>query len=243
MLQSLARLHRFTLHAQDGKLGSVEDLYFDDARWAVRYIVLDTGGWLRGRHVLISPASITAVDWDKRTIAVALTCDQVRNSPGPAAHQPVSRQHEAELIAYYGWPQYWTMSPFGFEPIGIPPYPPSEPLRPRGAGEADPHLRSAGEVEEYRVEGRNGPVGHVADFIFDDESWHIVFMTINAGSRLHKGLVLIKLAWIDSISWEERHVTVYMTRKDIRSSPEFVPRFPVSPEYLDRLLAHYARVS
>lgn len=29
--------------ARDGRIGSVDDVYFDDARWAVRYLVVDTG--------------------------------------------------------------------------------------------------------------------------------------------------------------------------------------------------------
>lgn len=53
--------------ARDGRVGSLEDVYFDDERWAVRYFVVDTGNWLPGRQVLISPA-------------LNLTREQVRNA-------------------------------------------------------------------------------------------------------------------------------------------------------------------
>ena len=44
-------------HATDGNFGSLADIYFDDVHWQVRYFVVDTGIWLPGRLVLISPAS------------------------------------------------------------------------------------------------------------------------------------------------------------------------------------------
>ena len=55
MLQSIQKLYADKLGAADGEIGHVKDFYFDDQSWAVRYLVADTGGWLNGRQVLISP--------------------------------------------------------------------------------------------------------------------------------------------------------------------------------------------
>jgi len=55
MLQSLKQLNGNKLAALDGDLGHVKDFYFDDRTWAVRYVVADTGNWLPGRMVLLSP--------------------------------------------------------------------------------------------------------------------------------------------------------------------------------------------
>src|SRR5579862_1875852 len=138
MLQSINDLQGFTIHAQDGDIGMIEDLYFDDEHWKIRYLVVDTGTWLTGRRVLISPASTKGVEWFGQTLPADLTCDQVRNSPDIATDKPVSRQHEEELSAYYGWPSYWTGGAFGFEPMTIPvPLPPMKPVR-----KGDPNLRS-----------------------------------------------------------------------------------------------------
>ncbi len=49
MLRSMKDLHGFAIHASDGDIGRVADCLFDDDRWAVRYLVVDTGGWLSGR--------------------------------------------------------------------------------------------------------------------------------------------------------------------------------------------------
>jgi hypothetical protein len=101
------RLQNFVIHATDGELGYVHELYFDDETWAIRYLTVDTGGWLGGRRVLISPFSIVRTDWDARRLDVALTKKQVEDSPNIDTHRPVSRQHEAAYLGYYGFPYYW----------------------------------------------------------------------------------------------------------------------------------------
>jgi uncharacterized protein YrrD len=59
MLKNSGILKGFAIHATDGELGAVSDLYFDDDSWTIRYLTVDTGGWLGGRRVLISPISVS----------------------------------------------------------------------------------------------------------------------------------------------------------------------------------------
>ena len=67
MLHLISELTGYTISASDGEIGQVEDFYFDDQHWTVRYLVVDTGGWLVGRKVLISPISIgRAVEMSNR---------------------------------------------------------------------------------------------------------------------------------------------------------------------------------
>jgi hypothetical protein len=234
MLQSINDLHGFTIHAGDGEIGTIEDLYFDDGHWTIRYLVVDTGKWLPGRRVLISPASAKGVDWPGKTISVNLTCEQVKNSPEAVTDRPVARQHEQELSAYYGWPSYWTGDPFG--PMSMPLL---FPAVARPVRKGDPHLRSAREVKGYHIEARDGPVGHVSDFVFDDATWEIAFMIVDAGSWLHERLVLLKPDWVEAIGWDERRVGVNLTRAAVEASPLFLPVFPISSEYAERLMKHY----
>ena len=58
MLRNVKESRGFAIRATDGVIGEVDDLYFDDENWAVRYLVVETGGWLSGRKVLISPYAI-----------------------------------------------------------------------------------------------------------------------------------------------------------------------------------------
>ena len=62
MLASVTDLQGFTLRAMDGEIGKVDQFYFDDETWAIRYLVVNTGSWLAGRLVLISPIAVGRPD-------------------------------------------------------------------------------------------------------------------------------------------------------------------------------------
>ena len=100
MLTNAKSLKGLTIQATDGELGTVEQFFFDDETWAVRYLVVYTGGCLSGREVLISPISIVHTDWPARRIHVALTKRQVEESPAIDTQLAISRRHEAEDMGY-----------------------------------------------------------------------------------------------------------------------------------------------
>ena len=39
-------LKGYQLESLDGEIGKVEEFYFDDHHWTIRYLVADTGNWL-----------------------------------------------------------------------------------------------------------------------------------------------------------------------------------------------------
>jgi hypothetical protein len=148
----------------------VDQFYFDDDTWAVRYLIVDTGGWLAGRQVLISPISVVKADWAAERIEVALTKSQVENSPSIETHKPVSRRYEAIYFTYYGYPYYWG-GPLLWGPA---PYPARLAAARQEAAEAaiweqedpgDVHLRSTNEVAGYHIQATDGEIGHIEDFI------------------------------------------------------------------------------
>src|ERR1700686_3780947 len=100
MLTKKTHLKGFVIRATDGEIGTVDQFYFDDDSWAIRYLTVDTGGWLGGRQVLISPISVVNANWEARRVDVALTKKQVEKSPDVDTHLPVSRQHEAAYLEY-----------------------------------------------------------------------------------------------------------------------------------------------
>ena len=108
MFTNTAILKGLVIRATDGDLGTVDQLYFDDETWAIRYLTVDTGSWLSGRQVLISPISLIYTDLQAKRLYVALTKKQVENSPDIDTHKPVSRQHEAAYLGYYGYSSYWS---------------------------------------------------------------------------------------------------------------------------------------
>jgi sporulation protein YlmC with PRC-barrel domain len=78
--------------ARDGAIGKLDDVYFDDERWAVRYMVVDTGGWIAGRRMLVSPEAIEAGISDPGKLRVAATREQLKDAPGAEAAPPVAEQ-------------------------------------------------------------------------------------------------------------------------------------------------------
>ncbi len=61
MLDKVKTLKGYKLKNLDGETGKVEEFYFDDDYRTIRYLVADTGDWLTGRQVLISPYALGLV--------------------------------------------------------------------------------------------------------------------------------------------------------------------------------------
>lgn len=94
MLYKVKSLKGYRLHGLDGEIGWVKEFYFDDHHWTIRYLVADTGTWLTDRQVLISPYALDVINDKDQNIEVALTKQQIENSPSLDTDKPVSRQFE-----------------------------------------------------------------------------------------------------------------------------------------------------
>lgn len=262
MLRTASSIEGYSIQATDDELGSVDELYFDDERWAVRYLVVKTGSWFTRERVLISPYSIQSVDHAAKSVRVNLTRDQVKNSPDIDTQQPVSRQMERDYATYYGYGMYWT-GPYLWGVGGYPTYPmpgagtvppAQDPVQDsvqadyaqaaeRDADEgADTHLRSTDHVDGYAIAGSDGDIGHVEDFVFDDEDWAIRYFIVDTRNWWPGGKkVLLATQWIDSISWTESAVQTPLTREQIKTSPEYDPEVSLDRDYETRLHHHYGR--
>jgi hypothetical protein len=247
MLTNAKDLKGLQICATDGEIGTVDQFYFDDESWAIRYLVVRTGGWLGGRQVLISPLSIAQADWQGKRLEVALTKRQVENSPDINMHQPVSRQHEAEYLGYYGYPFYWSGSDlWGAAPnpagLAIPIPVSTEAIAESMAkGSSDSHLRSVDGVTGYHVEATDGEIGHLDGFVIDDETWAVRYVEVATRNWLPGKKVLVSPAWIERVSWDDSKVSVGLTRETIQNAPEYLESKPITREYEDRLYAHYGR--
>jgi hypothetical protein len=249
-LRNAKQLEGHALRARDGAIGQVKDFYFDDHHWHVRYCVVETGQWLKSRRVLISPAVLGAFDSGLKTFAVDLTTDQVRNSPDVDTDKPVSRQHEEELRQYYGWPAYWGGSFYGgglTAPI-IPPTPAANSAEPGLTDgdrplttKSDPHLRSVNDTIGYNIEAIDGAIGHVDDFLIDEEDWSIRYLAVDTRNWWPGKKVVIAPSWISNVSWTKSQVVVDLTREAIKGSPAYDPSTPWNPAYATELHDYYGR--
>ena len=227
MMRSIKQLYGDKLGASDGEIGHVKDFYFDEQNWAVRYVVAETGTWLAGRQVLISPHSLGPLDPAGKVLGVRLTRKQIEDSPSIEAHKPVSRQYEEEYYRYYGWPYYWQggglwgMSGFPILDVLAQPLP-SEQAFAKGpqSQQRDAHLRSTQAVAGYHLQASNGTIGHVVDFLLDAQSWAIGQLVIKTGNRFSGKEVRIPAAKVDRISYEQSTIYTNLSIENVEASPE-----------------------
>jgi sporulation protein YlmC with PRC-barrel domain len=225
MLRSIKQLYGNKLGASDGEIGHVKDFYFDDQNWVVRYLVADTGSWLPGRQVLISPHVLGNLHQAGKLLPVNLTRKQIEDSPPIETHKTVSRRYEEEYYRYYGWPYYWEGSGLwglgGFPLLELPPERPlAKPVNANGRSPeiADAHLRSAQAVNGYHIEASAGTIGHICDFMMDDQSWAIRQLVIKIGHRFSGKEVEIPTSQVDRISYEKSTVFVNLTSEAVKQS-------------------------
>ena len=226
MLRSIKHLYGDKLGASDGEIGHVNDFYFDDQNWAIRYMVADTRSWLPGRQVLITPHSLGGLDKAGKVLCVNLTRKQIEESPSIETHKPVSRQFEEEYYRYYGWPYYWQgdglwgMSGFPILELPSTPFPAEQATgKTRPPGGVDAHLRSTKAVNGYGLQASDGTIGHVCDFMMDARSWAIDQLVIKTGHRFSGKELEIPTSKVDRISYEESTVYVNLTSKAVEQSP------------------------
>jgi hypothetical protein len=225
MLHNIHALYGVRLGALDGEFGHVKDFYVDDQNWAVRYLIVDTGSWLTGRQVLISPHAFGGLDSSEKILCVKLTKQQIEDSPLIETHMPVSRQFEENYYRHYGLPYYWQGDGlWGMTPLPIIMMPPAnneeQPALPDSLPEdSDPHLRSTRELHGYHLHATDGSIGHLTDFLVDDHSWAIRQLVVKTGSWFAGKEVLIPTSSVRQIVYPEQMVYLDLTQAAIKASP------------------------
>lgn len=241
MLRKAKALKGYTLNSLNGEIGEVKEFYFDDQHWTVRYLVADTGTWLEGRQVLISPYALVAVNKEKQHIEINLTKKQIEDSPPLESDKPVSRQFEDAYYGFYGWPMYWG-GPYlwGAYPFILHD---AENLEDFNQSESawDPYLRSTDDVTGNHIQAADGEIGHVADFIIDDETWAIRYVVVDTRNWLQGKKILISPQWIERVSWLESKVFVNLSKEAIEQAPEYTETSLLSRDYEASLHVHYHR--
>lgn len=233
MFRSTNDLSGYRVLATDGECGNIKDFLFDDQSNIVRYLAIDTGGWLTGRQVLISPVAIAQPNLDTHELPTVLSRDNIVTSPAIEEQLPVSRQSEAALSSYFNWPVYWNSS--------------GSTLSQQGSStqvaelESDPHLRSVSEVTGYQIQCMEGTLGHIDDLIVDTESWSLRYLVIDTRNWLPGKKVIIAFDWITHFTWEDRTAHVDLTQEQVQNAPTYDPRLPVNRAYEIQLYDFYGR--
>jgi hypothetical protein len=251
MLWNTSSIKGHAVSARDGTIGSIVDFLFDDASWHLRWAVVETGGWLSGRKVLLPTSSIGPHDPDERVFPVELTKQQVKDSPNIDTERPVSRQMETHVYNYYGWSPYWGnglyMGAYGYTAgMGTSPYLGRHTERQEAADAQrerdDPNLRSVDAVTGYHIHASDGGIGHVEDFLIEDADWGIHYLVVDTKNWWPGKKVLITPGSVHAIDWNTRLVDLDVDRDKVKASPPYDSSTTVDPAYENRFNTYYGGI-
>ncbi|HYO97496.1 MAG TPA: PRC-barrel domain-containing protein [Polyangiaceae bacterium] len=236
MRKNATELRGHTLRAVDGDLGLVDDLLFDEQKWVIRHFVVDTGNWLAGRKVLISPIAFGEVQWQQRVFKVMLTRGHVQASPELRLDGPLTRREEAVLFDYYGYLPYWSglaLWGLGIYPAAAGPVLGSAELAARedlaalgfdlesgvpSQRSPDPQLRSVCAMVGSSVHCSDGELGHVVDLVLDCDTFEVDSMVVQVAGR--SSSLLVAPHRVTSVTWDERRIEVALPRAAIQREAE-----------------------
>ncbi|MBS1809966.1 MAG: hypothetical protein JST84_17530 [Acidobacteria bacterium] len=205
MLQSLENIRNYKIHAKNGDIGHLKDFYFDDKTWQISYAAADYGNWVLGhRQVLIAPSHFKHVDWTEGKVDVDLTQEEVEACPGIKTHTPISQQHFVGKI-------FNPVSP-EFEDREM------EAEANMAPNPEDEYLCSVKDTEGLHIEATDGEIGHVLDFMVNEDTWEIVWMVVSTHNWWPGKQVMIPPERIKKVSWVERKIYLNMTRQEVKDS-------------------------
>jgi len=234
LLHGIRQLEHCRILGRGGtQVGTLTDTYFDDETWVVRYLIVETGDWLYHHQVLISPLAVTSFDWDARALTTALSRARIESSPGVETQESACRSREGDDQGQDGYPWYfaytaswvWSGAPSVERPTDdehVWAARQRSAQTPKGRA-VDADLYSAREVMGYRIEAQDGTIGHLADFLFDPETWAVCFAVVHIRNRLRGQRVLISPEQIRRVDCSKRRVWVDMRRDAVRDSPGYAP--------------------
>ncbi|MBM4792316.1 PRC-barrel domain containing protein [Streptomyces sioyaensis] len=92
----------FDVEAIDGRIGKV-DKHSEEVGTA--YLVVDTGIWIFGRHVLLPAGTISSIDVEATTIYLSRTKDDIAHAPEFDKDKHIDDDdYHQRLTGYYGAP-------------------------------------------------------------------------------------------------------------------------------------------
>ncbi|MFG6120272.1 PRC-barrel domain-containing protein [Thalassobacillus sp. B23F22_16] len=256
MLYFASTLKNYNIQAKDGELGKVKDLYFDDRKWTVRYLVADTRKWLPGKKVVVSPSGVKAVDTEEQVIHVENNKEDIRNNAALEEKQDFSYEKEMELSDTFGWKQYWTgeflwggyltpMDPMEEPARAAEPQTTKEPPINDNVHGRNDKLRSTenikGEFKHGVVHGENGKIGYIKDITIDEDTWRIRYLLVDTSEWSTKERVLLSPDWLQSVDWLANDFYIDLKLETIEEGPNYEKDQRVTKEFEEIIYQKYRK--
>lgn len=199
MLIAAKHIYGTPLEAIDGTVGTLYDILFDDQSWRLRHLVITTDRWFFGEQVLLDLAALDRADWSEPRVWLRLTKQQVRESPTIPSDRSLTQRPTIELAQTLVAEAYSTNIVDAEADAG-----------------SEPHLCSTKMLTGMHIQCADShQLGHIEDFLVDDQTWSVRDMVIDTRNWLPGKRVLIEPALVKSINWEDREVQLSLPRDQI----------------------------
>jgi hypothetical protein len=248
MFRSLNDLIGYSVRTENGDAGKVNNFYFDDLNWFVRYMIIDTGGLFDANRLFISPVVIEHIDRENQTILLKLTTERIAASPNMSDRQGLTRGDEVAIHEFFNWPAYWEEAGVPAVEAGLSGWSVTEMMTDvegkhrEATGGQERTLRNFTEMAGYRIISRDeGEVARLDDILVNDEDWRIMYMIGKVSGLLPGKNVLLSPAWISQTRYEQEEIAMDLTAETLRNSPEYNSDMPLDKDYEERLYQHYQR--
>ena len=246
MLRRMQELVGFRICAADGHIGRVQDLYFDDQQWTVRYLGVSIGAWLSDRQVLLSSALIKEPDWSGDALRVLLTKKQIEKSPAIVGEQTFAtlgdQENDNKHPRSASWQQNRALSPAvnkmnagllatATAPLAWPAETTgAQQMYARNSGKIGTfsrlpgarHLHSAHAMLHDTIQAIDGELGHIEDLLINEADWRIHHLLVGTRNCWPDRQVLVSPQWIKPANWPESEVIVNRTYAQIKNHPELI---------------------
>lgn len=242
MMRSIEDMFGCSVTCTDGDLGKIDQIYFDMHSWRMRYLVIDTSAWGYGQKIWVPRCCIHQIDFASSVVKLNLDQQKMLGSPAIDTQKPISRLQEARIVNYYGCKPYWeeayakgaSQHPSGAinAAVEVKPGTHERMTLHTNAVNIKVHLLSTEQASKYTIEAVDGPIGHIRDFVFDDETWAIRYLTIDTHEWWQsESEVLLSTESIDSIDSAVSTISITLSRDAIRHGRVYLNDVPLRRTY------------
>ncbi|SER72148.1 PRC-barrel domain-containing protein [Salipaludibacillus aurantiacus] len=242
MLLHYSWLTSYTVYGNDGEIGKVKDVYFDEIKWTIRYLVVNTGKTFLSDQAFISPASVEKIDHQNEVIRAGISNDEVQKSPDPG-EEPVTRKFEKDFTLHYRLNPYWVGN--GVWGTTAAPHDmmneEAQLLQPE-QGDDRTYVHQAKNVTGYTLSVKDETFGKIDDLLIDGSTFQIKYFIVDSRKWFPGGKkVIISPQWIDEIFWDTAQIRIDVTRQQIEDAPEYRPEMDLSDRREADLWLHYKK--
>ena len=100
-------------------------------------------------------------------------------------------------------------------------------------------LNVVSSLKGFDIQAKDGGLGTVSDFLFDDSTWKVRWLVVDTGKWLTGRKVLIHPSAVGYADYGSQELTVALTKTQVKDSPDIAQDRPVSQQMQNELYGYY----